>query len=159
MIALAGEMAITYALLPWPPGSALEDCLLLFREGQLRMGSGNAEDRQILAGISDFIDKHGSSRFSDIDEDTTDTKVHNRAGYWELLDGKRLYLFNKPALLEAANGYGLSRVIKALEGAGMLARRDADRESRKTKKYRLPGNGSARLYVVDIEAAAPEGVS
>lgn len=148
VIALAGEMAITYALLPWPPGSALEDCLLLFREWQLRMGSGNAEDRQILAGISDFIDKHGSSRFSDIDEDTTDTKVHNRAGYWELLDGKRLYLFNKPALIEAANGYGLSRVIKALEGADVLARRDADRK-RSTKNYRLPGGGQARLYVID----------
>ncbi|MBX8516064.1 DUF927 domain-containing protein [Pseudomonas cichorii] len=159
VIALAGEMAIEYGLLPWEPGSALADCLLLYGEWLDRVGSGNAEDRQILAGILDFIDKHGSSRFSDVDDPTTDAKVFNRAGYWEVVGSKRLYLFNKSALIEAANGYGLSRVVKALEGAGVLAKRDTDRESRKTKKYRLPGNGSARLYVVDAEATDPEGAS
>lgn len=159
VIALAGEMAIEYGLLPWAPGNALADCLLLYGEWLDRVGSGNAEDRQILAGILDFIDKHGSSRFSDVDDPMPDTKVFNRAGYWEAVGYKRLYLFNKSALVEAANGYGLSRVVKALEGAGVLAKRDTDRESRKTKKYRLPGNGSARLYVVDADAADIEGVN
>lgn len=50
VIALAGEMAIAYALLPWAPGSALADCLLLYGEWLARVGSGNAQDRQILAG-------------------------------------------------------------------------------------------------------------
>lgn len=152
VIALAGEMAIAYDLLPWAPGSALSDCQLLYGEWLARVGSGNAEDRQILAGILDFIDKHGSSRFSDVDDHTPDSKVFNRAGYWEVSLGKRLYLFNKSALVEAANGYGLSRVVKALDGVGAFAKRDTDRDSRKTKKYRLPGGGSARLYVVDTEA-------
>ncbi|MNP57062.1 hypothetical protein D3C76_1518490 [compost metagenome] len=87
-----------------------------------------------------------------MDEHTPDSKVFNRAGYWEVSLGKRLYLFNKSALVEAANGYGLSRVVKALDGVGAFAKRDTDRDSRKTKKYRLPGGGSARLYVVDTEA-------
>ncbi|MGH8346984.1 MAG: DUF927 domain-containing protein [Pseudomonas sp.] len=156
VIALAGEMAIAYGLLPWTPGSALADCQLLYGEWLSRVGSGNAEDRQILAGILDFIDKHGSSRFSDINDPTPDARVTNRAGYWELSLGKRLYLFNKPGLVEAANGYGLARVIKALEGAGTLTQRDTDRESRKTKKYRLPGGGQARLYVIDIDAMEGE---
>ena len=64
------------------------------------------------------------------------------------MDTNRLYLFNKPALIEAAHGYGLSRIIKALEGANALARRDHER---KTKNYRLPGGGQARLYVIDPE--------
>lgn len=159
VIALASEMAIAYGLLPWTVGSALADCQLLYSEWLSRMGSGNAEDRQILSGILDFIDKHGSSRFSNVNDHAPDTKVFNRAGYWELSMGKRLYLFNKSALIEAAHGYGLSRVVKALEGAGMLARRDTDRDSRKTKKYRLPGEGSARLYVIDPEAMDAEGGS
>lgn len=50
VIALAGEMAIAYGLLPWAPGSALTDCQLLYGEWLARVGSGNAEDRQILAG-------------------------------------------------------------------------------------------------------------
>ena len=154
VIALAGEMAIAYGLLPWEPGSALTDCRLLYGEWLSRVGSGNAEDRQILAGILDFIDRHGSSRFSDVDDTTPDTKVFNRAGYWELVGNNRLYLFNKPALIEAAHGYGLTRIIKALEGASVLARRDHER---KTKNYRLPGGGQARLYVIDPDVMVREG--
>ena len=154
VIALAGEMAIAYGLLPWPQGSALADCQLLYGEWLSRVGSGNAEDRQILAGILDFIDKHGSSRFSDVDDHAPDAKVFNRAGYWELVGSKRLYLFNKSALVEAAHGYGLSRVVKALEGAGAIAGRDTER---KTKNYRLPGGGQSRLYVIDPVAIDTEG--
>jgi uncharacterized protein (DUF927 family) len=157
VIALAGEMAIAYDLLPWTPGTALADCQLLYGEWLSRVGGGNAEDRQILAGILDFIDKHGSSRFSDVEDQTPDTKVFNRAGYWEVVGTKRLYLFNKSALTEAAHGHGLARVVKALEGAGALAKHDTDRDSRKTKKYRLPAGGSARLYVIDPEAMDSEG--
>ncbi len=158
VIALASEMAIAFKLLPWAPGSALADCQLLYGEWLSRVGGGNAEDRQIMAGVLDFIDKHGSSRFSDVDDQTPDTKVFNRAGYWELIGTKRLYLFNKSALIEAAHGYGLSRVIKALEGAGALAKRDTDRK-RHTKKYRLPGGGSAGLYVIDPEVMDIEGAT
>jgi hypothetical protein len=154
VIALAGEMAIAYGLLPWVPGTALADCRLLYGEWLSRVGSGNAEDRQILAGILDFIDRHGSSRFSDVDDQTPVTKVFNRAGYWELVGTNRLYLFNKPALIEAAHGYGLSRIIKALESANVLARRDNER---KTKNYRLPGGGQARLYVIDPDVMDREG--
>ncbi|WP_443701301.1 DUF927 domain-containing protein, partial [Pseudomonas sp.] len=158
VIALAGEMAIAYGLLPWTPGNALADCQLLYGEWLSRVGSGNAEDRQILAGILDFIDKHGSSRFSDVNDQTPDTKVFNRAGYWKLSGGKQLYLFNKSALVEAAHGYGLSRIIKALEGAGAIAERGADRK-RHAKKYRVPGGGSPWLYVIDPEALDGEGAS
>ncbi|MEE3508148.1 DUF927 domain-containing protein [Pseudomonas sp. 10C3] len=159
VIALAGEMAIAYGLLPWTPGSALADCQLLYGEWLSRVGGGNAEDRQILAGILDFIDKHGSSRFSNVDDQTVDAKVFNRAGYWETVGQKRLYLFNKSALIEAAHGFGLTRVIKALEVGGALAKRDTDRDSRKTKKYRIPGGGSPRLYVIDPEVMDGEGGS
>ena len=156
VIALAGEMAIAYGLLPWTTGSALTDCLLLYGEWLSRMGSGNAEDRQILSSVSDFLAKHGDSRFSNVNDQTPDPKVPNRAGFWELSMGKRLYLFNKPALIEAAHGYGFNRVIKALEGAGALGRRDIGRN---TKNYRLPGGGQARLHVIDQEALDMEGSS
>ncbi|HEK1692561.1 TPA: DUF927 domain-containing protein [Pseudomonas putida] len=156
VIALAGEMAIAYDLLPWTPSTALADCQLLYGEWLSRVGGGNAEDRQILAGILDFIDKHGTSRFSDVEDQTPDTKVFNRAGYWEVVGAKRLYLFNKSALTEAAHGHGLARIVKALEGAGALAKHDTDRGSRRTKKYRLPAGGSARLYVIDPDAMDSE---
>lgn len=156
VIALAGEMAIAYGLLPWTLGTALADCQLLYGEWLSRVGSGNAEDRQILAGILDFIDKHGSSRFSDVNDQTPDAKVFNRAGYWKVSGGKQLYLFNKSALIEAAHGYGLSRIVKALDGASAIAERGGDRK-RHAKKYRVPGGGSPWLYVIDPEALDSEG--
>lgn len=158
VIALACEMAIAYGLLPWEEGSALADCQLLYGEWLNRVGSGNAEDRQILSSILDFIDRHGSSRFSDVSDDQAETRVPNRAGYWESLGGKRLYLFNKSALIEAARGYGLPRVVKALDNAGALAKRDTDKK-RYTKKYRLPGGGSSGLYVIDTEPLDQEGLN
>lgn len=156
VIALAGEMAIAYNLLPWPAGTSLADSQTLYREWLERVGNGNAEDRQILAGIASFIERHGSSRFSDISAGETDTRVLNRAGYWEIEPRRRLYLFNKSGLVEAAAGFGLPRMVKALEAAGALAKRDNDRK-RHTKKYRLPGGGSAGLYVIDPERLESEG--
>ncbi|MFJ7316729.1 DUF927 domain-containing protein, partial [Pseudomonas sp. NPDC098747] len=156
VIALAAELAIGYGLLPWPEGTSLRHCQLLYGEWLARVGSGSAEDRQILAGVSDFIDRHGSSRFSDINASETDSRIINRAGYWEGMPQGRLYLFNRTGLIEAAHGYGLSRIVKALESAGALAKRDSDRK-RYTKKYRLPGGGSAGLYVIDPERLESEG--
>jgi len=156
VIALAGEMAIAYGLLPWPVGTSLADSLLLYREWLERVGSGNAEDRQILAGIASFIERHGSSRFSAIDGSETESRVFDRAGFWEIEPHRRLYLFNKSGLIEAAAGYGLMRIVKALEAAGALAKRDGDRK-RYTKKYRLPGGGSAGLYVIDPERLESDG--
>jgi len=156
VIALAGEKAIAYGLLPWPERTSLEDSLLLYQEWLERVGSGNAEDRQILAAITSFIERHGSSRFSAIDGSETENRVFVRAGYWEFEPHRRLYLFNKSGLNEAAEGFGLPRILKALESAGALAKRDTDRK-RFTKKYRLPGGGSAGLYVIDPERLESEG--
>lgn len=156
VIALAGEMAIAYDLLPWPVGSSLEDSLLLYQEWLERVGSGNAEDRQILAAIASFIERHGSSRFSAIDGSEAECRVFDRAGYWEIEPHRRLYLFNKSGLNEAAAGFGVTRILKALESVGALAKRDTDRK-RYTKKYRLPGGGSAGLYVIDPERLESDG--
>lgn len=157
VIALAGEMAIAYGLLPWPVSTSLEASLLLYREWLERVGSGNAEDRQILAAITSFIERHGSSRFSAIDGSEAESRVFDRAGYWEIEPHRRLYLFNKSGLIEAAAGFGQGRIVKALESAGALAKRDTDR-NRHTKKYRLPGGGSAGLYVIDPERLDSDGV-
>ena len=85
-----------------------------------------------------------------------DSRIFDRSGYWENEPHRRLYLFNKSGLIEAAAGYGLARIVKALESAGALAKRDTDRK-RYTKKYRLPGGGSAGLYVIDPERLEGEG--
>lgn len=161
VIALAGEKAIEYGLLPWPVGTCLQHCQSLYGEWLCKVGIGSAEDRQILAAVADFIDRHGGSRFSDVKASDADVTVRDRAGYWEAMSGGtdgRLYLFNRSGLAEAAHGYSFERIIRALESVDALAKRDSD-GNRNSKKYRLPGGGSARLYVIDYERLGGEGRS
>jgi hypothetical protein len=138
VIALAGEMAIAYGLLPWEPGTALADCRCSMANGSPVSAEGMPKIARSWPASSTLSTSTAAAAFSDVDAPEADTKVFNRAGYWEVVANKRLFLFNKSALIEAAHGFGLTRVIKALEVGGALAKRDTDRDSRKTKKYRIP---------------------
>ena len=152
VMALAGEQASSWGLVGWPAGTAANACRQLFREWLARMGDGNSEDRQILRGVADFIALHCDSRFSDVRTEHACATVRDRAGYYEVSLDKRLYLFNAPALLEAAAGYGQERIVRALATAGALAKADQEAgRNRRTKKYRTPGGGTARFYVIDPE--------
>lgn len=158
IMALAGESAIRRNLLNWPKGTAIKACRLLFNEWLLTTGDGNAEDRQVLRGIADFIALHGDSRFSDVRAEHANLTVRERAGFYEVEDDKRLYLFNTPALLEAASGFSKERILRALLGASAIVKVDEEAKgSRRTKKYRTPGGGSSRFYVIDPEQLENEG--
>lgn len=158
IMALAGESAIRRNLLNWPKGTAIKACRLLFNEWLLTTGDGNAEDRQVLRGIADFIALHGDSRFSDVRAEHANLTVRERAGFYEVEDDKRLYLFNTPALLEAASGFSKERILRTLLGASVIVKVDEEAKgSRRTKKYRTPGGGSSRFYVIDPEQLENEG--
>lgn len=150
IMALAGEQAIARKLLDWPEGTAAKACRQLFDEWIATMGDGNSEDRQILRGLHNFIALHGDSRFSDVKAEHACTTVRERAGYYEITDDKRLYLFNAPALEEAASGFGRERIIRALASVEALAKMDTEaRQRRFTKRYRIPGGGNGHFYVID----------
>lgn len=156
ILALAGELASAWALTGWPAGAAADACRRLFSEWLAAAGDGNSEDRQILRGVADFIALHRDSRFSDIKAEHASTTVHQRAGFSELErtpEGeRRLFLFNRKALEEAAAGFGSDRIVRALEAAGALAKKDNEEgRNRRTKKYRQPGGGYGNFYVIDPE--------
>ncbi|MNM94861.1 hypothetical protein D3C81_1072810 [compost metagenome] len=160
IMALAGELAIEHNLVGWPVGTATKACRQLFNEWLARMGDGNAEDRQILRGIADFIALHGDSRFSDVHAQHANITVRDRAGYYEVEFDKRLYLFNAPALLEAASGFSRERIVRALVGAEALAKFDQEAKgTRLMKRYRTPGGGSSRFYVIESDLLESAGES
>lgn len=156
IMALAGESAIRRNLLSWPKGTAIKGCQQLFNEWLLTMGDGNAEDRQILRGISEFIAIHSDSRFSDIYAEHVNITVRERAGYYQVDDDKRVYLFNPPGLKEAASGFSQERIVRALAGVDALVQMDNE-ANRWTKKRRTPGGGSSRFYVIDPDRLEKEG--
>jgi putative DNA primase/helicase len=143
IIALAGELAIEYGILPWEQTYAWDAALIGFQRWQTYSGPGQTEDTQILQSISDFIAKHGDSRFSAHHERMEDT-IYNRAGWYKDADIGRVYMFLPVALIEAGGGFERSRIVEALKRAKWIAECDAGRA---TKKARTRG-GLNNLYFI-----------
>jgi len=121
VIAFAGELATEYGLTGWAAGAAAESAAYAFRLWQSTRGKGNSERQQILQHVSDFIERHGSSRFSNAGDDSNHEQiVRDRAGYWRDAGGKREFLFTSEGLREATRGTDFKRALDALEECGAL---------------------------------------
>lgn len=148
---LAGELATEYGLTGWTEGAAITAAAEMFGIWRDRRGSGATETRHILDGVRDFILAHGDSRFSELDligDDAPADAIRGRAGWWRTEATGRVYLFTPAALKEAAPGYDTRRIADALDAAGWLVDRDTDRPTRRTKKVKIPGGSTARLYAI-----------
>jgi putative DNA primase/helicase len=162
LAALAGELASEWGITGWESGTAISGVIKIFekwKEGQ----HGEAKAReytQILSRIRDFIDRHGDSRFSDIDwTEPVPNKfnqgppsVRDRAGYWKNTEYGKLYLFSPAGLQEAGGDFEMSRILKALKEAGAFVKTGADKKAITT---RVPGGGTAGLYWIDPEKLQP----
>lgn len=158
LIALAGEKATEYGLTGWQEGEALEAVIELFNAWRNFRGQGQTETRQILQGIRHFIDRHGDSRFSGIGQESTipyrgdniDQRpvVRDRAGYWKDTDKGRIFLFNSSALQEAATGFDLNCILRALNDAKWIVDKDFGKNS---KKVKIDGRSISFYWILPIE--------
>lgn len=126
VLALAGELASFYGVTGWPKGEAIRAAaagLEAWRSSRTDQSGKNTEQGQIVQALTDFIDKHGDSRFSDADADSDAFQrqpiIHNRAGFWRNADG-RVYLFNSNGLREALKGFDFGRALASLREAGLM---------------------------------------
>lgn len=145
LISLAGELGITYGLLPWRKESVIEAAFTAFNRWRSFQGTTQTEDQKILDSISNFIDKHGSSRFSPFN-DKEEILIRDRAGWYQDVDNKRIYMFTGEGLEEAGNGYERSRVIDSLRSHKWIIASDSKRHAKKTRI----GSESKYLYYVHI---------
>jgi putative DNA primase/helicase len=168
LIALAGELAIEWRILPWPSRSALSAAINIFNlwsKSQPR-STRSKENAQILRNISDFLGAYGDTRCTDVKPkmytDVTDPKNPvlrkceeqplpkgiNRAGYWDDTSGHRIYLLSSAALVEAGK-FDLDRILVALQDANALAATGTGNE--KAKRRRTPDGRNPKLYWIDPE--------
>lgn len=148
LCAIAGELATGAGIVPWEQGQALaaaQSAFNLWRE-QRAAGGRNAEDVAILRLVSDFIDRHGDSRFSGLDDHSAQP-VRDRAGYWKDDGSGRLYLFTPGGLREATKGYDMKRVIRALDGAQAFGQKGANGKT--AIATRTATDGVKKLYHLD----------
>lgn len=151
IVALALELAVDAGLLPMARDEATNSMVVLFRKWQDSHSKKLSENGQILKSIRDFIDRHGGSRFQSTEAGTGE--VRDRAGYWEATACGRIYMFTRSGLEEAAKGFELDRVVRALDSVNAIAKRD---KGRAQASKRLPDKSRAKLYCIDPARLEPE---
>ncbi|MDD5462998.1 MAG: DUF927 domain-containing protein [Methylococcales bacterium] len=144
LYAMAGELAIEAGILPWPQGSALDACKVMFEQWQLMRGNGGGatEHKQILQNVMDYILKYGDSKFTDKNNPDDKPKI-DRAGWYIDKPGGRVYLFSSAALREAGGNYDFNRVLDALDFEQWIVERDTGKRGKKTA---ITGGGKQTLY-------------
>jgi putative DNA primase/helicase len=167
ILALAGELATKWELVPWPEGTAIKATGLLFKRWQrhIAASAGTSPQKKILAAVARFIDLHGDSRFSALHGDGEEKGVvRDRAGYWLDEDlpvegelpidpamaarqrrSRRIYLFTATGLREVTTGYDRRHVLSALDQAGAFTRKD----EKQTAVVCDTPKGKQRLYHID----------
>ena len=92
ILALAGELAIEWEILPWKKREATKACVTLFERWQKQtlVSAASSPEKKILAAVANFIDRFGDDRFSELFDCRSGSSVRDRAGYWqdELLEDK-----------------------------------------------------------------------
>jgi putative DNA primase/helicase len=165
LIALAGELAIQWGILPWKPHTALIAAREIFSHWLTTQPQSvkNKEAAQLLKGVKDFIETRGAD-FSDADwvpqydEQTgrlsnPEPVIRERAGYWkEEPDGKRIYCFLSEGLKRASGSFGPRKAAEILNDAGALFKKEKNKYTHnlwiaELKRY-------VRVYWVDPEKLA-----
>lgn len=147
LVALAGELAARFGILPLAAGAASEAMLQLYLSWRTVRGEGPSENRKVLDSITAFISRHAEARFQKAAAGST--AVRDRAGLWEEnADGSRLYLFTRSGLEEAAAGYDLGRVVRALDSVNAIVKREPGKNQ---AQKRLPEGGKDRFYWINPE--------
>jgi putative DNA primase/helicase len=160
VVAMAGELASAWGVLPWNTGTAPRAATKLFELwlAEQPHSAASREHAQILKAIKDFIDTHLDSRFSNLDWTPPSNKwgqvieppvIRDRAGYWkdDNNSGERIILFTPVGLREATKQFDFGRVIQALDEATAFAKVGA---TQKTVTTRIPEeNRTIGLYWID----------
>ena len=145
LVAVAGELATHYGVTGWPEGEATQAASRCFAAWLDSFGgTGNREDRALLAQVRSFFETHGSSRFEDVAA-SFDQRIVNRAGFYRAgADGAREFLVLPEAFKrDVCAGFDLKAATRCLLAQGWIV---PGGDGRPTQKPRLPGIGAARVY-------------
>ncbi|MFG5777978.1 DUF927 domain-containing protein [Comamonas sp. J-3] len=154
VLALAGELATAYGITGWDEGEATKAAAVglgawLSMRGDV---TGNAESSQIEQAVLDFIDRHGDSRFSDVNgpfDEHRMVMVRDRTGWWNSTSEGIEYWFTTEGMRDALKGFDFHRAVRVMQASGLMAPPGRDGKSAHAK--RVQGR-NVRVYVVKPEA-------
>jgi uncharacterized protein (DUF927 family) len=121
IIAAAGELATSWGLTGWAPGAATAAAIdVLSGWLEARGGGGPAEARDAVDRVRAFLVAHGDSRFEDVNGETIQRVVNNRAGWRD----KETFYIGTDAWKEIHKGADPTRAAGHLQAAGYLTKGD-----------------------------------
>ncbi len=146
LVAVAGELATNYGLTGWRSGDvndAVHKCFTTWLDAF--GGTGNREERNILAQVRAFFETHGASRFEDMCA-INDQRVINRAGFHRTgANGEREYLVLSEAFRrDVCAGFEVKTATAALAAAGWIV---PGKDGKNSQKLRIKPLGTLRCYV------------
>jgi putative DNA primase/helicase len=158
LIAVAGEMAREYGVLPWEENEAFNAAAVGFKAWlKERGGIGAAEDRQAVLTVRRFLEAHEESRFklllsikpsqqSSDEEVRAGREIVNRVGFRrETSDGWEFLILPEAWKHDVCKGLDPARAAAALHAAGFLDKGDGKHWP---KRHRVPDIGLGRFYTV-----------
>jgi putative DNA primase/helicase len=149
LVAVGGELAQVYGIVPWQPNEAIEAAGRCFEDWlRARGGHDAAEERDGIEQVRSFILSNGMSRFIPAWEGDRDTRIHPRevAGFRQKVgDGWDYFVTTSAWKEEVCRGFDSKRLAATLAQRGLL---DAPDATRRAKSLTVPGHGKLRLYHV-----------
>lgn len=154
LIGLGGELATEYGVTGWPEGAAMNAAIEAFNLWRQPRGEGDDEPRKVCEAIRDFVDKHGGSRFIDMEACSdlglaAERATRDRAGYYQRsFEGERIFLFNTPAFEEAIRGLDRNVAIEVLLNRGALEPTASGSRAGKPYQQRKIEGVTSHYYVI-----------
>jgi uncharacterized protein (DUF927 family) len=162
LVAVAGELAVEWGILPWPEGEAERAVRILLEHWRDGRGGDaeSAEALEVVERVRLFLAEHGRSRFVLLEREPGSNAwrevvdparpVIRMAGWRRpTRDGRHEYLIDPDVWrAEVCQGTDAATAARTLIALGYME----PGEGKKTaKKERVPGRGSLRVYVVKAD--------
>ena len=153
LVAVAGELAQSMGILPWPEGeasSAARECFGAWLDG--RGYTGASEQHKGIDAILGFLEKNGQARFDEWGD--AEARVISRAGTRRRAQGRDSgwdYFITPTAWREACAGLNPQSVARMCIEARIL---EPGKGGSPSQTVKTPHHGKPRFYVVRAQAIA-----
>jgi putative DNA primase/helicase len=155
LIAVGGELAQQYGIVPWQSGEAVAAAGKCFNDWlHARGGHDAAEVRDGIEQVRSFLLAHGTSRFIPAWEGAQSVPARDVAGFRKQVAEEWDYYVTTAAWKEVCAGLDPQRTATILKLKGYLVGGDG---AHLAESVRVPGNGKRRLY--HIRATFLEGAN
>jgi putative DNA primase/helicase len=133
LVAVAGELATEFGILPWDKGDATraaDTCFAAWSEERGHLGL--AEEEKIITAFRTYIGAYQMSRFLDLD-DRDARIVTEMVGYKRSEVGRTDFYILPEQMSKVLPGMNVKNAMKMMDAQGFLVRE----KRRETQKYRL----------------------